>query len=113
MIEAFATSQDLSITVNFTSDDPTVPFECRINDEEFISCKYIQWSFLKLLVYLLSCNTGTSPHTFSNDQVRLGNNQVVVQATCPGHSTGVTEVIQISVCVCVYVRAYIFVCVRM
>jgi len=40
MIEAFATSQDLFITVNFTSDDPSVPFECRINDEEFISCKY-------------------------------------------------------------------------
>ena len=59
------------------------------------------------------CVAGTSPHTFSSDQVQLGNNQVVVQARCPGHSTGVIEVLQISmrvcVCMCVYV---VCVCVR-
>jgi len=69
------------------------------------------------------CVTGRSPHTFNDDQVRVGTNQVVVQATCPGHLTGVTKVLQISkyivcvcmrvcMCVCECIRACTFTCMR-
>ncbi|XP_065891575.1 E-selectin-like [Dysidea avara] len=56
-------SQDLTITVNFTSDDPQASFECKLNNKNFVSC--------------------TSPHTYGQQQVRVGDNQVRVRARCP------------------------------
>jgi len=35
------TSDDLSITVNFTSDIPNALFECKLNNREFVSCELL------------------------------------------------------------------------
>ena len=34
------------------------------------------------------CITGTSPHTYGQQQVRVGDNQVRVRARCPGQTGG-------------------------
>ena len=42
------------------------------------------------------CKTGTSPHTYDQQQVRPGDNQVRIRAKCPGQSGGaVVKVLRI------------------
>jgi len=45
---------------------------------------------------IIMCITGTSPHTYDQQQVRPGENQVRVRAKCPGQSGGaVVKVLRI------------------
>ena len=47
----------------------------------------------------MSWCTGTSPHTYDQEQIRTGDNQVRVRARCPGETTGgEVEVLNIRKC---------------
>ena len=38
-VDGEISSQDLSVTVTFTADDPEAYFQCKLNNRDFVSCK--------------------------------------------------------------------------
>jgi len=40
MLDASISSNDLTITVEFAADDPNAIYECKLNNRDFVDCKY-------------------------------------------------------------------------